>query len=277
MIDKIRIWRTLRRNKTAIIGFILLFILISVAVFAPLISPNDPLEQNLSSRLAPPGKGHLLGTDNYGRDYFSRIIYGSRISLLVGLLAVLLAMIVGSTAGMTAAFLGGVWETIVMRAVDIMMSFPTLVMGLIVMVILGHGLINLIFGIAIVLAPRFARVAHGPTLSIKERDFISACEAIGMSKVRALTKHILPNIFGEILVIGTLWMATAIRIEASLSFLGLGVSPPTPTWGNMIRTGIEYLNLPWLSAAPGLAVMVTALSFNMIGDGIRDITDPKLW
>ena len=276
MTERANLWQIFKRNKTAVVGMWIASAVILVAVFAPLISPLDPLEKNLIRRMKPPGETNLLGTDPYGRDTLSRVIYGSRVSLLVGLTSVLVGMILGSISGVLAGLKGGKIETAIMRGTDVLMSFPTLIMGMMVMILLGHGLFNLISAIGIVLIPRFARVAHAATLSVKERDYIVAARAIGAGDVKLIIRHIIPNIFGDILVVGTLWMATAIRIEASLSFLGLGVSPPTPTWGNMIRVGVQNLDSPWLAVIPGLAILITALSFNMLGDGLRDISDPKL-
>ena len=276
MTERANLWQIFKRNKTAVVGMWIASAVILVAVFAPFISPLDPLEKNLIRRMKPPGEMNLLGTDPYGRDTLSRVIYGSRVSLLVGLTSVLVGMILGSISGVLAGLKGGKIETAIMRGTDVLMSFPTLIMGMMVMILLGHGLFNLISAIGIVLIPRFARVAHAATLSVKERDYIVAARAIGIGDVKLIIRHIIPNIFGDILVVGTLWMATAIRIEASLSFLGLGVSPPIATWGNMIRDGVQHLDSPWLAVIPGLAILITALSFNMLGDGLRDISDPKL-
>lgn len=277
MGEKGRIWRTLKKNKTAIIGIIIASLVIIIAICAPLISPYDPLEQNVFDRLTPPEMSHPLGTDIFGRDIFSRILHGARISLMVGIMSVLIGMTVGTAMGMLAGFKGGKIEGIIMRCVDVLMSFPNLILGLMVMAVLGSGLFKLIIAIGLVMAPRFARVAHAPTLSIKEADFIDAANSLGANDLRILFKHVFPNIMGEVLVMATLWVGTAIRIEANLSFIGLGVPPPTPTWGNMIRNGMNYLtNAPWMSVFPGLAILITILSFNMVGDGIRDITDPKL-
>lgn len=277
MGEKERIWRTLKKNKTAIIGIIIASAVIIIAIFAPLISPFDPLKQNVFDRLTPPEMSHPLGTDVFGRDIFSRIMHGARVSLLVGIMSVVIGMTVGTAMGMLAGLKGGKIEGMIMRTVDVLMSFPNLILGLMVMAILGSGLIKLIIAIGLVMAPRFARVAHAPTLSIKETDFIDAANALGANDLRILLRHVFPNILGEVLVMATLWVGTAIRIEANLSFIGLGVPPPTPTWGNMIRNGMNYLtNAPWMSVFPGLAILITILSFNMVGDGIRDITDPKL-
>ncbi len=248
-----------------------------IAVLAPVISPYSPVEQDILNQYNPPGGVHFFGTDNYGRDVMSRIIWASRISLSVGFFSVALGMFVGSIAGVIAGYAGGWVEGLLMRIVDIGLSFPTLVMGLVIMAVLGSGLDKLIIAIGIAMAPRFARIAHGPTLSIREESYIEAARAVGSRPTRILFRHIIPNILGEILVMATLWVATAIRIEANLSFIGLGVSPPTPSWGNMVRAGVNHLIMaPWLSLIPGAAILVTVLSFNMIGDGIRDIADPKL-
>ena len=273
-----QILRTFMKNKAALIGAIVALLIGIVAIFAPLISPADPLEQDVFHRLVSPNHSHLLGTDVYGRDVLSRILWGSRVSLTVSVTSVFIAMIIGTALGMIAGFQGGKLEAAIMRGVDILMSFPTLILGLVVMAVLGSGLIKLILAIAIALIPRFVRIAHAPTLEMREKDFVEAARALGVSSTRLLTRHILPNIFGEVLVMGTLWTATAIRMEANLSFIGLGVRPPTPTWGNMIRSGVEQLAVSHsLAIFPGIAILVTVLSFNMLGDGLRDITDPKLY
>lgn len=270
-------WKIFKKNKTAVIGLIVASIIIPIAIFAPLLSPYDPLDQNVSEKLTGLRAKHLMGTDVFGRDVLSRVIYGARVSLMVGVFSVMLAIIIGTAMGIYAGFKGGKTEDIIMRGADILMSFPNLIMGLMVMAILGSGFIKLILAIGIVMTPRFIRIAHGSTLTVKEREFIDAAKAMGLSNWRIMTKHILPNILGEVLVMGALWVGTAIRIEANLSFIGLGVSPPTPTWGNMIREGLSHLtNAPWLSIFPGIAILITILSFNMIGDGIRDVTDPRI-
>ncbi len=277
MNERRRRWLTFKRNKTALVGFTVTVIITILAILAPWISPRDPLKQDVYHRLTPPEGAHPMGTDDFGRDVLSRIIWGGRVSLMVGISSVLLGMVLGTTMGLIAGYMGGRVENIIMRTVDVSMSFPNLIMGLMVMAILGSGLVKLIIAIGIVMAPRFARVAHGPALAVRGKEFVTAARALGASDSRIIRYHILPNIFGEVVVMGSLWTATAIRIEANLSFIGLGVPPPTPTWGNMIRSGVEWLtNAPWVSVFPGLAILITVLSFNMMGDGLRDVTDPTL-
>lgn len=272
-----RRWRAFKSNKTALIGIVLAVIVIAIAVFAPWISPYEPLSEDVFRRLEAPSTEHVLGLDERGRDVLTRMFYGARISLLVGVTSVFLGMVLGTVMGLVAGFKGGNTEYVIMRGVDVLLSFPTLVMGVIVMAVLGSGMIKLILAIGVVMSPRFARIAHGPTLSVREKDYVEAARSIGASDYRLLRYHILPNIFGDVLVMASLWTATAIRIEANLSFIGLGVPPPTPTWGNMIRDGVTWLtNAPHLSIFPGLAILVTVLAFNMIGDGLRDVADPKL-
>jgi peptide/nickel transport system permease protein len=272
-----RLWITFRRNRTALVGVFLAVVVTLAAVLAPWISPHDPLEQDVYYRLKGPEPGHPLGVDDFGRDVLSRILWGARTSLIVGSASVLVGLMAGTVLGIVAGYKGGQAEYVIMRAVDVLLSFPTLVMGLLVMAILGSGMTKLILAIGIVMSPRFARVAHGPTLSIREQEFVMAARAVGANDMWILRRHVLPNILGELLVMASLWMATAIRIEANLSFIGLGVSPPTPTWGNMIRDGVKWLtNAPYLSTFPGLAILITVMAFNMVGDGLRDVADPKL-
>lgn len=272
-----RMWRTFLRNRTSVVGAALSLVMILIAIFAPWLAPYDPLKQNVYHRFTSLEGAHPLGTDFYGRDILSRVLWGARVSLLVGTSSVLLGMVFGMIFGMIAAYKGGKTETTIMRTVDVMMSFPDEVFGIMVMVALGSGLTKLIIAIALLMAPRFTRLAHAPTLALKERDYVAAARSIGVSDLRLLGKHILPNIFGELLVMGTLWVGTAIRLEANLSFLGLGVPPPTATWGNMIRMGMDHLtDAWWVSIFPGLAILLTVFAFNLMGDGLRDVTDPKL-
>jgi peptide/nickel transport system permease protein len=257
-------------------GLILLLAIIGVAVFAPLFAPHDPLEQSIVMRLMPPSPQHLMGTDSYGRDVMSRVIYGARVSLLVGFVSILIAMTLGTVIGVLSGYVGGRFDQFVMAVADVMLSFPSLLLGLLVAAVLGASLENLIIAIAITEIAPFIRLARAPTLALKEREFIEAGRALGFGHMRLMGVHILPNLMADILVMGSLWMATAIRTEASLSFIGLGVRPPTPTWGGMIREGFEnILDAWWLAVFPSLAVLLTVLALNLLGDALRDAIDPK--
>lgn len=261
----------------ASIGALLCLVIVLGAVMAPWIAPHDPLEQNILDRLAPPGGEYPLGTDVYGRDVLSRILWGSRISLVVAVSSVAAAIFVGGAIGMLSGYIGGRTDLVIMQAMDVLLSFPSLILGLIVMALLGPEIGNLIFAIALTAIAPFARIARAPVLSLKERAYVEAGRALGYGHARILFVHILPNIMSEVLVMGSLWMATAVRTEASLSFIGLGVAPPTPTWGGMMRDGFEtILDAPLLSVFPGLAILVLVLGLNMVGDGLRDAADPRL-
>ena len=265
------------RNKTSWVGLVILVILTAMALLAPYISLYDPIDQSILQRMKPASAEHWFGTDHFGRDIFSRIIWGGRISLSVGVISVLLGMIIGGSIGLFSGYKGGYLDQIVMGVMDVFMSIPTLLMGLMIVAVLGPSLTNLTLAIALTVAPRFARIARAPTLAVKERDYIEACRAMGFSGTRIMFIHILPNILGDILVMASLWIATAVRIEASLSFLGLGVKPPTPTWGGMIREGFKYImDAPWISVYPGAVILLAVFAFNMLGDGLRDAIDPKL-
>lgn len=270
-------WRTLLGNRIAWLGLILLAAVIIAAVFAPWIAPHNPIEQHIAYRLDPPSAQYWLGTDSYGRDVFSRLIYGARISLLVGFLAVSIAMVVGSSLGIVAGYLGGWIDQLVMGLVDVLLSFPALLLGLMVAAMLGASLENLIVAIAITEIAPFVRVARAPTIALKQRDFIEAGRALGYGPIRLMAVHILPNMISEVIVLGSMWMATAIRTEASLSFVGLGVPPPVATWGGMIRDGFDnILDAWWLIVFPCLAILLTVLALNLLGDALRDALDPKL-
>jgi len=268
--------RSFVRNRTAVLGFVLILALLFIAIAAPLIAPHDPLDQSVRDRLAPPSSEYLLGRDDKGRDILSRIIYGTRIALQVGVLSVALGGSLGTLIGISAAYFGGRIDSALMRLTDILLSFPDLITGLLVLAVLGPGLEKMIIAIGLTIAPRFARIAYGPTLSLKHRDFVDAARTVGVGHSRILRVHLLPNILGELLVYASLWTASAVRLEASLSFIGLGVQPPTATWGQMIRDGTLYLTvLPWYSLGPGLALLIAVLAFNLVGDGFRDALDPR--
>ena len=258
-------------------GLVLLAVIVLAAILAPLIAPYDPLAQDIVNRLLPPSSEFWMGTDSYGRDVFSRIIYGARVSLFVGLVSILIAMTIGTALGVLSGYIGGRFDALVMAAVDLMLSFPSLLLGMLVAAVLGASLENLIIAIAITEIAPFVRLARAPTLVLKEQEFVQAARSIGCGHRRIMAVHILPNLLSEILVMGSLWMATAIRTEASLSFIGLGVKPPTATWGGMIREGFEnILEAWWLAVFPSVFVFLTVLALNLLGDGLRDATDPKL-
>ena len=269
--------RTVAAYPIASIGALLCVLMVAAAVAAPWIAPFDPLEQNIIDRLQPPGGAYLFGTDSYGRDVLSRVLWGARISLVVAVASIAAAIVVGGAIGMVSGYVGGRTDLLVMQAMDVLLSFPSLILGLMVVALLGADLGNLVFAIALTAVAPFARIARAPVLSLKERAYVEAGRALGFGHGRILFVHILPNILSEVLVMGSLWMATAVRTEASLSFIGLGVAPPTPTWGGMMRDGFEnILDAPWLSVFPGLAILLLVLGLNMVGDGLRDATDPKL-
>ena len=272
-----RMWTAFYRNKTALAGGFLAILIFLAAFLAPLISPFDPLAQDSYMRLIPGNSQHWLGTDDFGRDVLSRIIWGSRVSLLIGIASVFFGLVAGTAMGMIAGYYRGKIETLIMRAVDVLMCFPDLILAIAVTAVLGSNLVNLIITIAIVMTPRFARLSHGQLLKLTDSEYVVAAQSIGAKVPRILVRHIFPNIFGELLVAGTLWVGVSIRLEANLAFIGLGVQPPTPTWGNMIREGVDVLiNAPGISIFSGLSILITILSFNMLGDGIRDMIDPRL-
>jgi peptide/nickel transport system permease protein len=247
------------------------------AILAPVLSPYDPTSQSLLNSLLPPSSDHLLGTDEFGRDVLSRVIYGTQVSLLVGVLAVMLSAVAGTILGQFAGYQGGRLDEALMRVMDALFAFPALVLALVINTILGTSLINAIVAIAIVSTPGFARLARGSTLAVREREYVEAARALGAPNHRILGRHILPNILPPLIVNASNLMSAAIITEGSLSFIGLGVQPPTPSWGSMLRNGYGYLDSsPWLALAPGLAMMLTVLAFNFLGDAVRDALDPQL-
>lgn len=275
-IFKARWMRRFAKDKLAATGMVLVVLLALMAVFAPYLAPYDPAQQHIVHRLKGPSEQFKMGTDEFGRDVLSRLIYGSRASLIVGVASVLLAGLAGTIIGGIAGYVGGAFDQIVSSAVNVFMSFPSLLLGLMVVIVLGPGMGNVIVAIALSLLPNFIRLARAPVLALRRREFILASRALAVPTYRIIFKHILPNILGPISVMSTLWIATAIRTEASLSFLGLGVQPPTPSWGNMIKSGVNnILSNPWLAVYSGLAITVTVLAFNVLGDGLRDALDPK--
>jgi peptide/nickel transport system permease protein len=268
--------RRFARNHLALAGLVLIVLLTLMAVFAPWFAPYDPIQQNYEALSQAPSKLHLFGTDNLGRDVLSRTIYGARVSLSAGVIAVGLATLAGLVFGMMAGFFGGVLDEIIMRVVDAMLAFPFLVLAITLAAVLGPNLQNAMLAIAVVSAPVFARLARGQVLSERERDYVQAAHALGSSEWRIVTHHLLPNIAGPIIIQASLSVAGAILAESSLSFLGLGVQPPTPSWGEMLNTARGYLrDAPWTAIAPGSLIFISVLAFNLLGDGLRDALDPK--
>jgi peptide/nickel transport system permease protein len=272
-----RLFQVFGTNKTSWVGLAMFAAICAMALLAPWIAGTDPLEQDIIAKLRPPSAEHWFGTDEFGRDVYARLVWGARISLSVSISAITLALVVGGTIGLVSGYVGGRFDMLVMQVMDILLSFPALILGLIIVALLGPSQANLIVAIALTALAPFARIARAPTLIVKERQFVEAGRALGFGHARILFVHVLPNIVSEVLVMASLWMATAVRVEASLSFIGLGVRPPTPTWGGMIRDGFEnILDAPWLCIYPGLAILALIFSLNMLGDGLRDATDPKL-
>ena len=264
-------------NKTSWIGLVVFLIVVVAAILAPVLAPFDPNDQNILEKLRAPTLEHWLGTDSFGRDTLSRLIYGARISLIIGVVSTLAAMVIGTAIGMLAGWHGGRLDTVTMQAMDVLLAFPSLILGLILVAMLGPSMVNIIIAIALTSIPPFARIARAPTIAVKEREFVDAGRALGYSDTRILIVHILPNILPEILVMASLWLANAIRTEASLAFVGLGVKPPTATWGGMIREGFEnILDSYWLALVPGVAILIVIFALNLLGDGLRDAIDPKL-
>ncbi len=265
-----------KRNRLAVIGLVLIGIFIIIAVFAPVIAPFDPIAQNYDRLLQPPSSTHWFGTDNLGRDVLSRAIHGTRVSLTAGVVAVSLAVFMGVLLGLIAGFLRGVTDDLIMRVIDAMLAFPFLVLAITLAAVLGPSLENAMLAIAVVSIPVFARVTRGQVLSERERDYVQAAKALGATDFRMMLQHVLPNIAGPIIIQSTLSIAGAILAESSLSFLGLGVQPPTPSWGEMLNVARGYLrDAPWTAIAPGILIFVAVLAFNLVGDGLRDALDPR--
>ena len=259
------------------IGSVIVVLLIVAAIFSPLLAPFDPDKLNLRESLQQPSSQHLLGTDELGRDLLSRLIYGSRIAVFVGIVAVSLSAIVGMFLGLLAGYFGGWVETIIMRFIDTLMALPPLVLMLAVAVVLGGGLLNVLVAIALGLMPTHCRLMCGQVLAAKENDYVMAANVLGANSFRIMLRHLLPNVFPPILVILTLDLGFAILLEASLSYLGIGINPPTATWGAMINLGQRYLMTnPLLSIAPCLCLALVVIAFNNVGDGLRDALDPRL-
>jgi peptide/nickel transport system permease protein len=268
--------RKLLSNKLSLIGLGLIAFLFCVAVFAPVIAPYRPDAQHLSMRLANPGRAFLLGTDDLGRDAFSRMVYGVRISLTVGFVAVGISVLIGTCLGLMSGFFGGWVDTLIMRFVDIMLCFPTFFLILLVIAFLEPSIYNVMIVIGLTSWPGLTRLVRAEVLSIREREYILAAELLGLSNIRIFIVHLLPNVIAPIIVSATLGVGDAILTESGLSFLGLGVQPPMASWGQMLSSGKEYIYIAWwLTLFPGVAILLSVLSFNLLGEGLRDIFDPR--
>ena len=272
-----RFRRVFLGRKVVMFGLICIVITILAAVFAPWLSPHNPYKTNIRGRLAKPGLEHPLGTDALGRDTLSRLIYGARIALMVGVISVGIAATVGLIIGLVAGYFGGWVHAVLMRLIDTLMCFPMILLALVVAALLGGGLRNVMIALGIAMVPGYARIMCGQVLAVKENDYIKAAHAFGAINLRIMLRHILPNCLPPLIVLVTMQMGMAILAEAGLSFLGIGIEPPAAAWGSMVNDGrIHLLQYPILSFAPGLAIMFVVFSFNMVGDGLRDYLDPKL-
>lgn len=272
------IWKRFRRNKLALAGSAVVFVLAVIAVGAPFIAPYDPTDIDVRNVLSPPSVEHPFGTDDLGRDVLSRMIHGSQISLSVGFVAVGIAIAIGIVIGSLAGYYGGKLDQLLMRFVDIMLTFPTFFLMLAVIAIVGPGIWTIMVVIGLTSWMGVARLVRAEFLTLKQRDFVLAAKASGADNSRIIFRHVLPNALAPVFVAATLGVAGAILAESALSFLGLGVQPPKPSWGNILSTGKDYIEVAWwLSLYPGLAILVTVLSYNLVGEGLRDSLDPRLW
>lgn len=270
-------FRKFLRMPTAIIGLVILAVVVLSAIFAPYLTPYEPTHQDLLHRVVPPNFEHLLGTDHLGRDVLTRLLYGARISLFTGFVSVGIGLLLGMIVGLTAGYFGGRTDNALMSMMDVLLGFRTYLLAILVVAILGTSLFNLTIAIGIATFPQFARMVRSEVLSVRSRDFVEAARALGARDVVLIGRHVFPQVLGPTVVMATFFVATAIVIESSLSFLGLGPPPPTPSWGLMINEGRRYiLDDAWLPAIPGFAIMLVVLAFNLLGDALRDVLDPRI-
>lgn len=271
------LWRRLIRHRPAVTGGLILGLVLMAAIFAPILASYSPTKQAFVDQLQPPSAEHWFGTDEFGRDIFSRVLYGARIALLVGFIADGIALFFGVIIGLIAGFLGGRWDSFLMRFTDVLLAFPYLLLALMIMAVLGPGLSKAMVAIGIVYTPHYARVVRGSVLSLREQEFVQAAKAAGSSKAWQMIRHIVPNVMAPIIVQATLLFGSAIVETAALGFLGLGAPPGEPEWGAMLANGRVYmLTAPWLALFPGLAIFITVVGLNLLGDGLRDVLDPKM-
>jgi len=269
--------RRLRRSKSALVGGGLLLAIVACALLAPLISPYDPIKASQRTSLEAPSLTHPMGTDRFGRDVLTRVLWGGRLSLPVGFVSVVIAAVIGVALGLVAGYYGGALDALIMRCVDLLLAFPGILLALAIVAILGASLLNLMIAVGIASIPDYVRITRGSVLAIREREFVVAARTIGARDAAMLLRHILPNVLAPLIVLATLGMASAIITGSALSFLGLGVKPPTPEWGNMLSEGREFLQRAWWVAFfPGLAIMLTVFAINLLGDGLRDALDPRM-
>lgn len=269
--------RKIWKNYLSVAGLAIILAFYLAQALAPQIAPYDPIKMDPANLLIPPSSQHILGTDGYGRDIFSRLLYGGRVSFVVSLLSTLVALFFGTTAGLIAGFFGGWVDTFIMRLMDIILAFPALLLAIAIMAVLGQSELNIVLAIGVVYVPQFARLTRGSVLAIRDLEFIEAIRAIGARPFRVIWRHIVPNIMAPLLVQVSLTISLAVLYESALSFLGLGAQPPAPSWGNMLSESRRYMELaPWTAIAPGAAIMLVVLGFNLLGDGLRDLLDPRL-
>lgn len=271
------VWRRLRRSRSALLGLGILGVFALCGLFAPWLAPYDPYASDLENSLKPPTSQHWLGTDELGRDLLSRILYGARLSMVIGAIAAAIGVTVGVPVGLWSGYLGGRFDLVVQRAIDVLLAFPSTVLAILLVTILGVGLVNVMIAVGIVSVPTYTRLVRGQVLSLKEQEFVEAARALGAGTFRIVPRHILPNTLAVLIVQTTLQVASAILSAAALGFLGLGVQQPTAEWGAMLSSARQYIQLaPHTLVFPGLAIMLTALGFNLFGDGLRDALDPRL-
>ena len=269
--------RVFARNRLVLAGAILVVLVVLTALLARLIAPYDPIANNIRAALQPPSSLYFFGTDRFGRDVFSRVVFGSQLSLLVGLVSVAILATFGTLLGLTSGFFGGWIDDVIGRVMDVLFSFPALVLAIAIAATLGPGITNAIIAIAVVYAPLFGRVVRGPVLVERSKDYVEAARAVGVGSSRLILRHVLPNVLSPLIVQVTLTISHAILLESYLSFLGLGTQPPYPSWGTMLQENRTFLETaPWTSLFPGLAIMLAVLAFNLLGDGIRDVLDPRV-
>ena len=265
-----------KSNYLFTFGVIICLFWIIMAIIAPFVAPYDPVVQDLTLRLKAPSAAHIFGTDNFGRDIFSRVIYGGRYSLLAGCLTVVIAGCIGTIYGAIAGYVGGAVDNVMMRLSEMILSFPSLILAKIINAVMGSNLFNTMFALVIVAWPSYARVMRSVVLSVRENEYVTASEALGASRIRILLKEIIPNSITSVLIMATTDIGNQILMFSTLSFLGLGSAPPTPEWGMMVSDGVQYFNKFWVAGFPGLAIFTMAVGANFIGDGLRDLLDPKL-